>query len=111
MRGPVPTDYHPAALEKCLVAQISTHVTVMASAHMVIKALRAADFASSRTGLETEVIDLRCLNPLDFETIAQSVRKTKHLLMANNDAMHCGFAKEIVARVCKARLELAAPPV
>jgi pyruvate dehydrogenase E1 component beta subunit len=111
MRGPVPTGYHRTTLEKCRVARQGTNVTVVASAHMVIEALRAADFASTRAGVEMEVIDVRCLSPLDFETIAGSVRKTKRLLVADDDAMHCGFAGEIIARVCEAGLELAAPPV
>jgi pyruvate dehydrogenase E1 component beta subunit len=111
MRGPVPAGYHRAALEKCLVVRTGMDITVVASSHMVIEALRAAEFASSRAVVETEVIDVRCLNPLDFETIAQSVRKTKRLLVADDDAMHCGLAGEIIARVCEADLELAAPPV
>jgi pyruvate dehydrogenase E1 component beta subunit len=111
MRGPVPTGYHRAALEKCLVVRKGADVTVVANSHMVIEALRAAEFASTRAGVEMEVIDVRCLNPLDFETIAQSVRKTKRLLVADDDAMHCGFAGEIIARVCEAGLELSATPV
>ena len=111
MRGPVPTGYHPAALERGLVVRTGKDATVVASSHMVIEALRAAEFAATRAGVEMEVIDVRCLNPLDFETIAQSVRKTKRLLVTDDDAMHCGFAGEIVARVCESGLELATPPV
>jgi pyruvate dehydrogenase E1 component beta subunit len=78
---------------------------------MVIEAMRAADFASTCAAVEMEIIDVRCLNPLDFETITQSVYKTKRLLVADDDAMHCGFAAEIIARVCETGLELLAPPV
>ena len=57
-----------------------------------------------------EVIDVRSLNPLDFETIAESVRKTKRLLVADDDARHCGIAGEVIARVSESALSLAAPP-
>lgn len=111
MKGPVPTGYHRAALEKCLVVKKGTDVTVVANSHMVIESLRAAEFATKSAGISAEVIDVRCLNPLDFSTIAESVRRTKHLLVADDDASHCGFAAEIIARVTEAGLELKSPPV
>lgn len=110
MRGPVPVGYHRTPLDKCLVARKGTDLTVVASSHMVVEALRAADFAASEAGIEVEVVDVRCLNPLDFETIVGSVRKTKRLLVADDDTRRCGFAAEIVASVCEAGLELAGPP-
>lgn len=111
MRGPVPAGYHRTPLGKCLVARKGNDVTVVASSHMVVEALRAADFAASQAGVDMEVIDVRCLNPLDFETIRESVRKTRRLLVADDDAPHCGFAAEIIARISESGLGLAAPPV
>jgi pyruvate/2-oxoglutarate/acetoin dehydrogenase E1 component len=110
MKGPVPVGYHRTPLGKCLVARKGSDITVVASSHSLIEALRAANFASTEAGVEMEVIDVRCLNPLDFETIAQSVGKTRRLLVADDDAHHCGFAAEIIARVSEAGLPLAAPP-
>lgn len=111
MKGPVPAGYHRTPLDQCLVARKGADLTVVASAHMLIESLRAADFAAKHAKLDMEVIDVRCLNPLDFATIAQSVRKTRRLLVADDDTRHCGFAAEIVARVCEAGIPLDAPPV
>jgi pyruvate/2-oxoglutarate/acetoin dehydrogenase E1 component len=111
MRGPVPTGYYRAPLEKCHVSRKGADVTIVANGHMVIEAMRAADFAASRAGFEIEVVNVRCLNPLDFDTIAESVRKTKRLLVADDDSRHCGFAGEIVARVTESGFPLAVPPV
>lgn len=111
MRGPVPAGYYREPLEKCRVARKGTDVTVVASSHAFIEAMRVADFAAAHAGIEMEVVDVRCLNPLDFPTIAESVRKTKRLLVAEDDSRHCGFAGEVVARVCESGLELVAPPV
>jgi len=111
MKGPVPKGYHKAPLDKCLVARKGHDVTVVASSHMVIEAMRAADFASSKAGIEMEVVDVRCFNPLDFKTISDSVTKTKRLIVADDDNPHCGFAAEVIARVCESGHELTAPPV
>jgi pyruvate/2-oxoglutarate/acetoin dehydrogenase E1 component len=111
LRGPVPIGYHRATLERCRVVRKGADLTVVASAHMVIEALRAAEFAATHAGVDLEVVDVRCLSPLDFATIAESVGKTRRLLVADDDAPHCGFAAEIVARVSEAGLPLAAPPV
>lgn len=110
MKGPVPTGYYRAPLERCLVARSGQDITVVASSHMVIEALRAAEFAAARGLFAAEVVDARCLNPLDFATIETSVRKTRRLLVADDDARHCGFAGEIIARVCEAGLPLDAAP-
>jgi pyruvate dehydrogenase E1 component beta subunit len=61
--------------------------------------------------VDIEVIDIRSLNPLDFGTILESVRKTKRLLVTDDDARHCGIAAEVVASVVEAGVHLAAPPV
>jgi len=111
MKGPVPVGYHRVPLDKCRVARKGSDITVVASSHSTIEALRAADFGASRAQVDMEVIDLRSLNPLDFDTIADSVRKTRRLLVADDDARHCGFAGEIIARVSESALSLAAPPV
>ena len=50
-------------------------------------------------GIETEVLDLRTVQPLDFESIAQSVRKTGRVLIAHEDSLYCGFGGEVAARV------------
>jgi len=111
MRGPVPVGYHRSRLEQCHVARKGRDLTIVATGHMLIEAMRAADFAAARAGLDLEVVNVRCLNPLDFETIANSVRQTKRLLVADDDSRHCGFAGEIVARVTESGIELDAPPV
>ncbi len=111
MKGPVPTGYHRTPLDKCLLARKGADITVVANSHSVIEAMRVADFASARAGIEMEVLDVRCLNPLDFGTIADSVRKTRRLLVADDDASHCGFAGEVIARVAESGFALAAPPV
>lgn len=111
MKGPVPEGYYKTPLGQCLLARTGADVTVVADGHMVIEALRAAEFASTSAGIEAEVIDVRTLNPLDFDTIEKSVLKTGRLIVADDDARHCGFAGEVVARVVESGLALRSAPI
>ncbi len=73
-------------------------LTVLAYGTPVHFALEAAHALASE-GKELEVIDLRSLVPLDFEAIAESVKKTGRVLIAHEDKVHGGFGGEIAARV------------
>ncbi len=48
-------------------------------------------------GIEVELIDLRTISPLDFDTISISVQKTGKLLIAHEAPLSCGFGAEIAA--------------
>jgi len=50
-------------------------------------------------GVKVELIDLRTLNPFDWETIAASVRKTNRALVAYEDCLSWGYGAEIAARI------------
>jgi pyruvate dehydrogenase E1 component beta subunit len=49
--------------------------------------------------MEAEVIDIRTLKPLDFDIIAESVRRTKHALVVHEACLTGGFGAEIAARI------------
>jgi pyruvate/2-oxoglutarate/acetoin dehydrogenase E1 component len=66
---------------------------------MVWTALSAAERLASEAGVETEVIDLRTLVPLDEETLFQSVRRTGRALLLHEDTARGGFAAELAARL------------
>src|SRR4029078_876333 len=61
-------------------------------------ALSAAELADQR-GWSLEVIDLRSLNPLDFDTVADSVRKTGRGVVMHEARRPLGFGAELAARV------------
>ena len=73
-------------------------VTVVTWSRLVGEALAAADEVAAE-GVEAEVVDLRWLSPLDFETIAASVAKTGRLVVAHEANLTGGFGAEIAARV------------
>jgi len=59
--------------------------------------LAAMDLAEE--GIDVEILDLRTMQPLDFESIARSVKKTGRVLIAHEDTLFCGFGAEVAARV------------
>jgi 2-oxoisovalerate dehydrogenase E1 component beta subunit len=80
------------------VVNEGSDVTLAAYGPMVATALEAARIGHQE-GTSIEVIDLRSLSPVDFETIEASVRKTGRLVVAHEASVFCGLGAEIAARV------------
>ncbi len=78
------------------LSQEGEDITVVTYGMMVHRTLAAA---KKLEDVSIEVIDLRTLNPLDEETIYNSVRKTGKVLIIHEDTLTGGFGGEIAARV------------
>lgn len=96
--GPVPEGEHVVEIGKAAVAREGTDVTVITLSLSVHHALDVADELADE-GVDTEVIDLRSLVPLDTETILQSVSKTGRLVIVDEDYQSFGLSGEIAARI------------
>ena len=98
-------------LGKARVARSGKDVTVVTYGALVEKSLRASDEVAA-DGIEAEVIDLRSLQPYDWEAIRESVLKTSRVVVAYEDTRMHGFGAEIAARVAEELFaDLDAPPV
>lgn len=74
------------------------HLTMATYSRQLFYCLQAAE-ALAAEGIEAEVIDLRTLNPLDTDTLAQSVRKTGRALVVSEDTLTAGASAEISALI------------
>ncbi len=84
-------------------------VTVITYGSLVATALNAAGLAEER-GWSLEVVDLRSLNPLDFGTVAESVRRTGRAVVMHEGPRTLGFGAELAARISEELFyELEAP--
>jgi len=83
---------------KAKVVREGAHLTVVTYGAVVQRALVAAKQLEEQ-GVSVEVIDLRSLSPVDWETIEQSVRKTNKVIVAYEDSLSWGYGAEIAARV------------
>jgi 2-oxoisovalerate dehydrogenase E1 component len=95
---------------KARIVQEGADLTVVTYGAVVQRALVAAREVAETHGLSVEVIDLRSLSPVDWETIYQSVRKTSRVIVAYEDSLSWGYGSEIAARIAgDLFLELDAP--
>ena len=81
------------------VARAGSDATIVAWGPAVPDALRAAETLAAEDGVETEVIDLRSLVPLDMDTVLASVRKTGRAVVAAQAILTGSFVNEVVARI------------
>jgi 2-oxoisovalerate dehydrogenase E1 component beta subunit len=107
----VPEDEYLVPLGRAKVVREGEHVTLIAWGAMLYEALAAAQEAAQK-GVESEVIDLCTLWPLDIDTVIESVKRTGRVVIVHEAPKTCGFGAELVSLVCeKAFLHLEAPPL
>ena len=78
---------------------VGSDLTIVATSWMNVEAKMAADILKRKHGVRIEVLDPRTIFPLDDQLIINSVRKTKHLIIADYDWLNCGFSAEVATRV------------
>ncbi len=93
-----------------LVRREGADLTILTYSRMLQESLAAAEALAAR-GVEAEVIDLRCLNPLDETAIFASVRRTGRALVVTEAAVTGSVASEIAARVGEACFDWLEEPV
>jgi 2-oxoisovalerate dehydrogenase E1 component len=85
---------------KARVAKQGQSLTVITYGAIVQKALQAAlDVERRNPAVSVEVLDLRTLQPYDWEAIRVSVQKTSRVIVAHEDTLSFGYGAEIVARI------------
>jgi len=98
-RAPYPGPDYTIPFGKANIVREGKHLTVITYGAIVPRALQAAQRASRELGVETEILDLRTLNPYDWEAIATSVTKTSKVIVAHEDMISWGYGAEIAARI------------
>jgi 2-oxoisovalerate dehydrogenase E1 component len=110
-RAPYPGPEFAIPFGKANLLRQGKDLTVITYGALVPRALRAAQQASSELGLEVDLLDLRTLNPYDWEAIATSVQKTGRVIVAHEDMLSWGYGAEIVARIADELFEYLDAPV
>jgi 2-oxoisovalerate dehydrogenase E1 component len=98
-RAPYPGPEYMVPFGKAKVVQPGTDLTVITYGAVVPRALQAAQKLEREHRVSVELIDLRTLNPFDWDAIAASVKKTNRALIAYEDSLSWGYGAEIAARI------------
>ncbi len=110
-RAPYPGPEFAIPFGKANLVRTGGDMTLITYGAVVPRAQRAAQQASSELGLEVDLIDLRTLNPYDWEAIATSVKKTGRVIVAHEDMLSWGYGAEIVARIADELFDCLDAPV
>lgn len=111
MKGHVPDDAGPLPLGEARIMRSGTDVTIVATQLMSHRSLEAAKMLSAE-GVECEVIDLASMNPLDKNTILQSIEKTNRLIVVEESPHSAGWGGDIVSlAACEGIYHLEAPVI
>lgn len=108
-RDEVPEEQYTVPIGKAAVAKEGTDVTVVAYGYMVREALKAAENLE-KDGVSVEVIDLRTVSPIDYETVVASVEKTGRMVMVQEAQRQAGVGNTVISEVSqRSVLSLEAP--
>lgn len=95
-KGEVPEEEYIIPLGKGDIKRHGKDVTIVAWSAMVPKALEAAEMLA-KDGIDAEVVDPRTLSPLDEDIIINSVKKTEHVVIAQEAIRRGGVASDIAS--------------
>lgn len=101
IKSEVPEGEHVVPLGQAAVIREGTDVTIVALAAMVPRAMKAAETLAAEHNISAEVVDVRCLVPLDTTTIFKSVTKTGRLVTVEENPRLCGWGAEISSLVAE----------
>ncbi len=98
-RSEVNTDAPPAPFGQAAIRRSGNDVTIVTYSIGVPMALQAANKLADQFDIECEVIDLRTIQPLDMDTVLDSVRRTHRAVVLHEEHRNVGFGAEISARL------------
>jgi 2-oxoisovalerate dehydrogenase E1 component len=107
----VPEEEYRIPIGKAKVAREGTDVTIVSFGAMMVHTLQAADALQSQASVSAEVVDLRTISPLDFNTVLSSVRKTGRLVVVHEAPRTLGVGAEVAATVAEKALDYLRAPV
>jgi 2-oxoisovalerate dehydrogenase E1 component len=110
-KGGVPEGYYEVPEGEPAVRRQGRDITIATLGATLYKAVEAAEKLEKQFALSAEVIDLRFLNPLNYEKLIESVKKTGKLLLSSDAAERGSFLHTVASNVQTAAFDYLDAPV
>ncbi len=110
-KGGVPAGYYETPLGEPVVRRTGSDLTIATIGATLYPAIEAAEEMEKKYGVKTEVIDLRFINPLNYEKIIESVKKTGKLVLASDACERGSFLHTVAANVTQVAFDYLDAPV
>ncbi len=94
----VPEEEYLIPFGQAKIVRAGRDITLVANLLMLHRSVQAAA-RLAESGLDAEVIDVRTLVPFDWDTVFESVKKTRKLVIVEEDNLTGGWGAEVAARV------------
>lgn len=110
LKEQVSEEYYELPLDAARVVRKGTALTVVTYGDGIVDAIKAHEMLG-RVGVDIEIVDLVSINPIDYNTVFDSVRKTGKLLCVDTTNGSFNVGSEIVSKVCREAFHyLTSPP-
>ncbi|MDX6611964.1 MAG: 2-oxoisovalerate dehydrogenase component [Blastocatellia bacterium] len=109
-KSPYPGDDFMIPFGKAKTVREGTDLSIITYGALVQRSIVAAREAEKQ-GINVEIIDLRSMNPYDWDAITQTVKKTSRVIVAHEDTLSFGYGAEIAARISDELFEYLDAPV
>ncbi len=111
MKGLLDADVEPAPWGKSKCLRAGNDLVIVTYSRQVTHALTAAENLAAEHGISVAVVDMRTLNPLDFDTIRPLVESAGRAMVVSEGVMTCGVAAELSARISEECFDFLEEPV
>lgn len=111
VEGGVPTEYYEVEMGEPALRREGSDITIVTIGATLYRALEAADELQARYGLSCEVIDARFINPLNYDKILASVRKTGKVVLASDASERGSFLHTIASNISQLAFDFLDGPV
>ena len=111
-KGGVPEGYYEIPEGEPAVKRKGKDITLITVGATLYEAVKAADILEEKHGISAEVMDLRFLNPLNYDPIIESVKKTGKVLLSSDASERGSFLHNVASNISRLAFDyLDAPPV
>ena len=110
VRGEVPDGDYTTPLDRARVQRPGDDVTIVTYSKMLEISMKAAD-QLELNGVQAEIVDLRCLRPLDMEPVLASFKKTNRAVIVEEGWQSFGIGAEVSARIYEQAFDYVDAPI